>query len=251
MISCFPSDRREREREVKCCDVSTEYHGARNCKELMDKGAVISDWYTIYPKGEKPMKVLCDMHTDGGGWIVIHRRWDNSVEFTRNWRAYKTGFGSHQEFWLGNEKIHNLTNTGKWELRIDLHDSEEVKHYAKYSSFKILAECEKYKLLLGAFTGGSAGDSLSQHHNMKFSTFDEDNDEKDDTHCASQYKGGWWFKSCHSAYLNGLYVKGDRREDFNGITWVTAKSKFYSFRRAEMKIRSSFWTERLGESWIF
>lgn len=43
---------------------------ARNCKELLQKGFTISDWYTIFPDGKNPLKVLCDMHTDGGGWIV-------------------------------------------------------------------------------------------------------------------------------------------------------------------------------------
>uniref|UniRef100_A0A8C5MQA4 Fibrinogen C-terminal domain-containing protein n=1 Tax=Leptobrachium leishanense TaxID=445787 RepID=A0A8C5MQA4_9ANUR len=131
---------------------------AKNCKELLDKGMVLSDWYTIYPDGETPLKVLCDMHTDGGGWIVFQRRWDGSVDFFRDWNAYKTGFGSRlNEFWLGNDNIHMLTNTGTWEIRVDLLDFEYTKSFAKYASFQIMGETEKYKLLLGAFTEGNAG----------------------------------------------------------------------------------------------
>ncbi|KAM5146910.1 ficolin-2-like [Mantella aurantiaca] len=223
--------------ESRCCDIPDEYYGAKDCKELMEKGALFSDWYTIHPEGEKSMKVLCDMHTDGGGWIVIQRRWDGAVDFTRNWSSYKAGFGSRHEFWLGNEKIHKLTIKGKWELRVDLHDFEEVKHFAKYSSFKMLGECEKFKLGLGSFVGGTAGDSLSQHHNMKFSTFDEDNDESTSTHCAKLFKGGWWFKSCHSAFMNGQYLKGEHKEALVGINWATAKGEHYSFKHVEIKIR--------------
>ncbi|CAH2329779.1 Hypothetical predicted protein [Pelobates cultripes] len=47
-------------------------YAARNCKELLDQGIVLSDWYTIYPDGKTPLKVLCDMHTDEGGWIVSY-----------------------------------------------------------------------------------------------------------------------------------------------------------------------------------
>ncbi|KAM3912428.1 ficolin-2-like [Leptodactylus fuscus] len=220
----------------RCCDVPVEYHGAKDCKDLLERGAHISDWYTIYPDG-KPMKVYCDMHTDGGGWIVFHRRWDGSVDFTRNWKSYKEGFGSRQEFWLGNENIYRITVHGKWEIRVDLHDSESVKYFAKYASFKLLGECEKYKLLLGHFTGGNAGDALFEHNNMKFSTFDEDNDEHATAHCGLQYRGGWWFKSCFSAHLNGLYIKGKHKESKIGINWVTAKDEHYSFEHAEMKIR--------------
>ncbi|KAG8443521.1 hypothetical protein GDO86_012066 [Hymenochirus boettgeri] len=47
----------------------TSYYG-RNCKELLNKGEVLSDWNLIYVNGTWPLPVLCDMHTDGGGWIV-------------------------------------------------------------------------------------------------------------------------------------------------------------------------------------
>ncbi|KAG8142107.1 putative Ficolin 2 protein, partial [Naja naja] len=43
--------------------------GAPNCKELLKRGMVLSGWYTIYPQDCKPLEVLCDMDTDGGGWI--------------------------------------------------------------------------------------------------------------------------------------------------------------------------------------
>ncbi|KAH8377463.1 hypothetical protein KR093_005627, partial [Drosophila rubida] len=43
---------------------------------------------------------------------------------------------------------------------------------------------------------GTAGDSLSYHHNRKFSTFDLDHDD-DKRHCAQIYTGGWWHGHCH------------------------------------------------------
>ncbi|XP_053551647.1 ficolin-1 [Bombina bombina] len=212
-------------------------YAARNCKELLDQGEVLSDWYTIYPDGERPLKVLCDMHTEGGGWIVFQRRWDGSVDFFRDWKSYKTGFGSRlNEFWLGNENIHKITSSGTWELRIDLQDFENKNHFAKYGSFKILGESEKYKLLLGDFKGGTAGDSLSSHKNKPFSTKDQDNDLHPNS-CAEIYKGAWWYGACHSSNLNALYHLGQHSSNADGINWRTGKGINYSYKWSEMKIR--------------
>ncbi|KAM4696990.1 ficolin-1-like [Rhinophrynus dorsalis] len=216
-------------------DGSGSLYAAKNCKELLDQGAVLSDWYTIFPNDGQPLKVLCDMHTDGGGWIVFQRRWDGSVDFFRDWKSYKTGFGSRlNEFWLGNDNLHKLTSSGKWEMRIDLQDFANTKHFAKYASFQVLDESEKYKLLLGAFTEGNAGNSMDTHVNMPFSTKDQDSSPDK---CATHYKGGWWYSHCHNANLNGLYLLGEHTTYAVGICWQTGKGYHYSYKYSEMKIR--------------
>lgn len=51
-----------------------------------------------------PVKVFCDMETDGGGWTLFLSRNNESkhVNFKRNWSDYKKGFGSTDgEYWLG------------------------------------------------------------------------------------------------------------------------------------------------------
>ncbi|XP_014805220.1 PREDICTED: ficolin-1-like isoform X2 [Calidris pugnax] len=134
---------------------------ARNCQELLGKGKILSGWYTIYPQGCNTTTVFCDMDTDGGGWIVFQRRWDGSVNFLRDWASYKRGFGNQlTEFWLGNDNIHLLTSLGPCELRIDLRDFENNYYFAKYASFRVLGESEKYKLVLGDFLGGNAASSV-------------------------------------------------------------------------------------------
>nr|DBA14281.1 TPA: hypothetical protein GDO54_005275 [Pyxicephalus adspersus] len=215
-------------------DVSYE---AKNCKELQEKGFTISDWYTIFPDGKNPLKVLCDMHTDGGGWVVFQKRCDGSVDFLRNWESYKMGFGSRfTEFWLGNQNIHMLTSTGTWELRVDLQGFDNTKHFAKYSSFKILGESEKFKLVIGGFTSGNAGDSLTYHNGMTFSTVDQDNDA-DPRDCVQLYKGAWWYNQCHQSNLNGQYLLGNHNTFADGINWNSGKGYNYSYKQSEMKIR--------------
>ncbi|XP_040187280.1 ficolin-1-like [Rana temporaria] len=209
---------------------------ARNCKDYA-KSLALSRRYTIYPDGKKPLRVLCDMDTDGGGWIIFQRRWDGSVDFFRDWKAYKAGFGNLlTEFWLGNDNLHLLTSSGTWELRIDVQDYNNTKQYMKYSSIKVLGESDKYQLLLGDFKGGNVGDIMNYHNKMKFTTEDQDNDERSSANCAVQFKGGWWYNECYKANMNGLYYLEPDTSNL-GINLQIDKGMQFSYKFTEMKIR--------------
>uniref|UniRef100_A0A803JBK4 Ficolin-1-B n=1 Tax=Xenopus tropicalis TaxID=8364 RepID=A0A803JBK4_XENTR len=213
------------------------YPAVKNCMELRTYGVLFSGWYTIYPDGNKPLNVLCDMHTDGGGWIVFQKRMDGSVDFYRDWGSYRQGFGSQlSEFWLGNENIHRLTSSGNIQLRIDLEDFDNNRTYATYSQFRLEPESQKYTLRLGAFTGGTAGDSLSSHNNKAFQTKDVDNDESD-SNCAESFKGAWWYHDCYSSCLNGEYLRGEHDEADGGVNWGEFRGNDYSLKVSEIKFR--------------
>ncbi|GFR78951.1 tenascin-R [Elysia marginata] len=173
---------------------------------------------------------LCDMVTDGGGWIVIQRRVKGDTDFNRNWAEYRQGFGSyHGDFWLGNDKLHAITSSGgTYELRVEL-TYKGKGAYAYYGDFFVADESENYKLKVGSYHG-TAGDGLAYHNGRPFTTIDRDNDELGGN-CAS-YGGGWWFGACDHANLNGNWGAGSDK----GVEWEPlAGGNSVSF--AEMKIR--------------
>ena len=84
---------------------------------------------------------------------------------------------------------------------------------------------------------GTAGDSLAWHHNMSFSTNDQDNDQAPGESCAISYNGAWWYNACHASNLNGRYLNGSHSSYANGVNWYHWKGYHYSAKRAEMKIK--------------
>ncbi|XP_040262353.1 tenascin-X [Bufo bufo] len=206
----------------------------RDCWEQRMNGEVQNGTSTIYLGGDKgkTLTVFCDMETDGGGWIVFQRRMDGSTDFYREWDDYKNGFGNlTSEFWLGNIALHQISSSGSYELRVDLRSGEEAA-YALYDDFRVEAEKENFRLRLGQYRG-DAGDSMSYHNNMIFSTRDRDA-ERRILPCAMSYRGAWWYRNCHFANLNGLY---NNNKDHQGVNWKTWKGFEFSIPFTEMKMR--------------
>ncbi len=71
---------------------------------------------------------------------------------------------------------------------------------------------------------------------MRFSANDTDNDVHGQ-HCAPLYKGGWWYRDCHKANLNGKYLGGVTTEYATGMCWKPWHGYYYSLKTSEMKIR--------------
>ena len=130
------------------------FHSTANCAELFMAGNRTSGVYTIDPDGLGAFDVYCNQSTAGGGWAVIQRRLDGSVDFNRTWCDYKHGFGSKSgEHWLGLDKINRLTWRTKNKLRVDL-ESEIYKPYAEYDLFAVESELKNYSLIIGRMSSG-------------------------------------------------------------------------------------------------
>uniref|UniRef100_A0A3B4WUL2 Microfibril associated protein 4 n=1 Tax=Seriola lalandi dorsalis TaxID=1841481 RepID=A0A3B4WUL2_SERLL len=213
-----------------------------DCSDIYKAGSGLDGVYTIYPAGPtSPVQVYCDMSRDDTGssaekWTVIQKRQDGTVNFFMKWDHYKTGFGSAAgEYWLGLETMHLMTQAKSYELRVDMEDFEGQTVFAQYSSFSVGPESEGYKLNLGSFAGGAAGDSLSLHNGMKFTTTDKDQDTHS-SNCARLAYGGFWFAACFGANPNGVYTWGPSPRAA-GVQWNTFKGLEYSLKTMIMKIR--------------
>ncbi|XP_067296620.1 microfibril-associated glycoprotein 4-like isoform X2 [Pseudorasbora parva] len=215
-----------------------------DCSDLYKAGETVSGIYSIYITGDVPLWVYCHMVSDGkdednGGWTVIQRRMDGSVNFYRPWKEYKSGFGTTEgEYWLGLENMYQLTRNRKYMLRVDLEDFTGRKGFAQYSTFSVGPETDGYRLQVSGFTDGGAGDSLFGHNDQKFSTFDKDQDT-DASNCAKEYLGAFWYKFCLNANPNGVYLWGDDDTHFSiGVVWSSWKNSFtVSMKSISMKIR--------------
>ena len=150
----------------------------------------------------------CDAVTDGGGWLVVQRRQDGSVDFNRGWVEYGEGFGSFTgEFWYRLRPLHCLTNQGQWQLRIDFTFTNGSKSYLSYTKFSVGPANSQYQLSISGFTGITTTDPITRHplNGMKFTTKDKDND-RDRGNCAVSVDGGnaggWWHNGCSYIHIN-------------------------------------------------
>ncbi|KAG7457574.1 hypothetical protein MATL_G00228580 [Megalops atlanticus] len=213
---------------------SLRYPFPSDCSQELLNGVQESGEAEIFPGGRQggPMRVYCDMETDGGGWTVFQRRMNGRTNFFRSWRDYSSGFGNlSAEFWLGNELLHNLTSQVAMALRVDLRTGAESV-YAHYSSFSVDTQRRHYALRVSGYSG-TAGDSMGYHNGRPFSTRDRDPNPFI-TRCAMSYRGGWWYKNCHEANLNGLY---NVHTNHQGVIWMSWKGKDFSIPFTEMKLR--------------
>ena len=190
---------------------------------------------------ESMAEAYCDATTDGGGWLVIQRRKDGSVDFNRDWVDYEEGFGELTgELWYGLRPIHCLTNQGQWELRIDYKFTNGTKRYLYYKNFKVGPPSSQYQLTISGYSGYTH-DPITQTiswgsktllNSMKFTTRDRDNDQF--SHNCATYNwaggngGGWWYKACSAIKLNNQYTSQYT---------IVLNGQWYNLPFVEMKIR--------------
>ncbi|XP_025788837.1 angiopoietin-2 isoform X2 [Puma concolor] len=211
----------------------------RDCAEAFKSGRTANGIYTlVFPNSTEEIKAYCDMETAGGGWTIIQRREDGSVDFQRTWNEYKVGFGNPSgEHWLGNEFVFQVTNQQPYVLKIHLKDWEGNEAYSLYEHFSLSSEEFNYRIHLQGLTG-TAGkiSSISQPGN-DFSTKDADND-KCICKCSQMLTGGWWFDACGPSNLNGMYYpQRQNTNKFSGIKWYYWKGSGYSLKATTMMIR--------------
>ncbi|XP_078578136.1 microfibril-associated glycoprotein 4-like [Branchiostoma floridae x Branchiostoma japonicum] len=218
---------------------------------------------------DNPISVYCDQTTDGGGWTVIQRRFDGSLQFYRQIEAYRDGFGdSSGEYWLGLENIYRILAQNAYELYIELEDWEGIVTYAKYSSFSI---DQHYTLHVTGYSG-TAGDGFGTNYNLIEDGFNLNYawfrarssacDCNHNIHFTSRlgyFGDGWW---CHSlashpiSNLNGPYFRdtdGHNVTNGPGVYWPTFEhghNRYYSLKKTKMMIRPTDLITRMANNKI-
>ena len=209
-----------------------------DCKDAYQQGCTTDGIYLINPDNQTAFPVYCNMSVDGGGWVVLQRRFDGSVDFNQNWTVCEHTFGNMTgEYWLGLIKMHRLTASAPQELRIDLEDFFGCKRYARYSTFTVDNATTQYRLTVSGYSGNAGGGSSNDltYSSGRFSTKDRDYDTAN-YHCAVYRGSPWWHRSCTSANLNGKYYNRRVTDKHDAIYWYFWHG-YASLKKVDMKIR--------------
>ncbi|XP_059200418.1 angiopoietin-related protein 3-like [Centropristis striata] len=211
-----------------------------DCSDLFNRGERVSGVYAIRPIRMEPFMAFCDMSRDHGATVIQQRR-DGSVNFDQTWEKYENGFGDFQgEFWLGLRKIHSLSAQGNSVLHIQLEDWKQGRRFIEYRFF-LNGPDSNYTIHLTHLSGDHLSDPMSNHTGTMFSTKDRDNDSHQDSNCAHNYTGGWWFNACGDTNLNSRYFhmrsKG-RSERRRGIQWRPGRKASYSLKLTQISVHT-------------
>ena len=214
-----------------CCDINSLYFFTTPPAVYQMQCWCGGKWSTT--------SVFCDTQTADGGWTVIQRRKDGSLDFNRPWSDYEKGFGDlNGEFWYGLKSMNCLTQTGQWELRVDFEFQNNTRSYLHYNVFKVGSATDEYPLTISGFNGITPTDPFLTGRPLngkKFSTYDNDNDALNNSNCAEKSgknigNGGWWYNNCWLINPNAKFYPREGAIMYFAGTW-------YNPRWIEMKIR--------------
>uniref|UniRef100_A0A3B3ZQN6 Fibrinogen beta chain n=1 Tax=Periophthalmus magnuspinnatus TaxID=409849 RepID=A0A3B3ZQN6_9GOBI len=250
----------------------------KECEDIFRRGGLESQMYLVRPDpSSAPYRVYCDQQTQNGGWLVIQNRLDGSVDFGRRWDDYRKGFGNIAldvgkghcqtpgEYWLGNDRISQISKMGPTTLLVEMEDWSGTKVQPKLKPNSILTQLKlnsdstNYVLAVDVYSG-TAGNCLLEgsteliginrtmtiHNGMMFKRLPL-NPGDPSKQCSREDGGGWWYNRCHSANPNGRYYMGGaytklmaKHGTDDGMVWMNWKGSWYSLKAISMKIRPFF-----------
>ena len=124
---------------------------------------------------------LCHLFVVNCAALLIQKHFNGSSYFNRSWAEYKVGFGdpSGDDYWIGNDRLSQLTLTGRYKLRFDLQSRSNPNnwYWAEYSTFQVQSEANRYRLQVAGYSGNAGGfDAFGYSNGRMFTTYDRDND---------------------------------------------------------------------------
>jgi len=158
----------------------------------------------------------CSVTAATANGIVVQQHIGNNNFFNRSWDEFKVGFGnSSDNYWIGNERLHQLTKDGQYKLRVDLLAKfNGLWYWAEHDRFSVGSEQTGYTLIVSGYShSGNAGDAMTVDgltdynlNGLKFTTYDRF-DVNAYRNCAidRNYIGGFWYPTdpfCGYALVN-------------------------------------------------
>ncbi|EDO41306.1 predicted protein, partial [Nematostella vectensis] len=130
-------------------------------------------YYMLTPQRDQYFTGFCDQQTNGGGWLVVHNRFDGSVNFSRGMDSYRLGFGvAYGEFWLGLNKAWTTYRSQTALIEIRRRDHEGPT-YSAFDAFLVNHQSQHIIEGVGTYSG-MAGDFMTGLINHRFRTKDKD-----------------------------------------------------------------------------
>jgi len=166
--------------------------------------------------------------------ILMQQHYGGVNFFSKPWADYRNEFGHvAANYWIGNERLHQLTNDGRYKLRVDmLAKGNNQWYWAEYSTFRVYDEASGYTLNIGGYKG-NAGDSMASSNGRMFSTKDADKDTWSDNcalHGSYGNGGGFWYSACGSAFPNSPH------DGTYGFGWNTLSAGSYKLLAIRMTL---------------
>lgn len=237
-LDCMDSDP-----AVHACGVSQE-QAARTCLSLFEvEPELASGVYWIDPDGDgdnsDAWQAWCDMERNGGGWTLVLQNngpigpgedlsW---LEATQEVIVRAGVLGSN----LADFDLH--VGLSEWmhigtEARLEM--GPEAAAPVKQAIYELtLDEANSYRIHMAderITLGGTSPGLYSIHREMKFSTYDVDNDIYSDN-CASRYENPWWYKACSSGSFWAGTTVGNR------AYWIGVGGSYPSYDWAAIWLR--------------
>uniref|UniRef100_A0A1I8I6E3 Fibrinogen C-terminal domain-containing protein n=1 Tax=Macrostomum lignano TaxID=282301 RepID=A0A1I8I6E3_9PLAT len=174
-------------------------------------------------------------------FCVFQQRLTDSVNFSRPWPDYVSGFGDEDNFWIGLELLSLITSLSNSTLRAELFDWSDAMFSAEYLGFVVKNASTQYTMDYAGFLSANSnvtGDSLSLCRGEKFSTMDRDNDNFGGS-CSLIYHGaaGWWFRGCSNVNPNGWMTSGQVDNFPKAVHWYSVHGNKNSLKAVRLLVQ--------------